>query len=324
MRVLWWNFIASAVRSAAGRLARVTNGSAPAAMSGTRSTLSLRELKFLSRRFAVLLAHIDESRSGDQRIFALGGWLCCERDVTSIENEWEQRIEHEKRISAKKGFPPITRFKAADLSNLRGEYDKSKGWDEDRQKRFAKKLIEILIRKRTEQIMGFCMCAVMDNWQVAYKKYEWAEKNAYHYLFTQCLYLIGEAMRSTWPNDTVSIFHDHGPFNEAAQAAFRGAMNDDQFMDREFIVTVAPRLWRDCIALQPADLIAYEGQKSAHLALGIKDNAELQRYYRKSLRKLLSGKVVMRGLCFQFIEGIVNLRQLTNRYPAKTAVAPSA
>jgi hypothetical protein len=271
----------------------------------------------------VLRAYLDESRSGDQRIFAVAGWLCTEKDWTSVENEWRQRVEHEQRISIKKHFPPPSRFHASHLSNLRNEFDKSKGWDQDRQKRFSKKLIGILAKKRREPVLGVSMTAIMDNWKLAYKKLEWAEKNVYHHLFRQCVYVIMDAMANQWPDDKVSIFHDFGPFNESAQAAFRALLSDQSLRNREAIVTVAPRRWEDCIALQPADLLAYESQKAAHLGLAISDDAELQRRYRKSLRKLLGGNCTLRGLCFTtFFDSILEIRKSSKNYPIKTAARP--
>lgn len=271
----------------------------------------------------MLTAYIDESRSGDKRIFALGGWLCCEEDGTSIENEWRQRVELESRLSRKKGFPPVSRYKAADLSNLQGEYSRLKGWDEERQKRFIKKLIEILTRKRQEPVVGFSMSAIMDNWQIAYKTLEWAEKNVYRHLFMQCARLIGEAINNRWSGSTASIFHDHGPFNATAQAAFRAIRANNDFPERDSIATVDPRRWQDCTLLQPADMLAYEGQKAAALALKVVDDVELQTRYRKSLQKLLSGKLTMRGLCFtRFFENVMEWRRAGNGYPAKTATMP--
>jgi hypothetical protein len=272
----------------------------------------------------VLHAYIDESRSGNQRIFALGGWLGNEHTWTAIQDEWHQRIELEKRISTRKGFPPISRFHASDLSNLRGEFSKSKGWNQERQKRFIKKLIEILTRKRSEPLVGISMAVIMDDWQTAYKKREWAEKNVFHFLLVRCAHLMGEAVANRWPEEKVSIFHDHGPFNEAAQAAFRSIKNDIGFPERHCVATVAPRLWQDCIALQSADLLAYEGHKSALLGLTIADDEELQRCYRRSLQKLLSGKATLRGLCYpRFFEHILEERRKTNSYPLKTAAAPT-
>jgi hypothetical protein len=271
----------------------------------------------------VLLAHIDESRSGDQRIFTVGGWLATEGDWKSIENEWRQRVEHEQRISRKKGFPVPFRYHASDCSNLRGEFDTSKGWDKDRQKLFIKKLVGILAKKRKEPVLGFSFSVVMDNWEIAFKNRRWAERNAYHHMFFEAGSVIGEAMSNRWPNERVTVFHDFGPFNESAQAAYR-KMCLESFPYRDFFVTVAPRKWEDCLALQAADLIAYEGQKSAHLGLSISDNATLQRSYRKSLQKLLHGKTNLHGLCFtNFFNNLIEQRRTSNTYPIKTAaIAP--
>lgn len=85
--------------------------------------------------FAVLSAYIDDSASKGGRILCAGGWLCDDDDWNAIESEWWSRIEMEQRNSIRKGFPPISRYHAADCSNLVGEFDRAKGWDNKRQRR---------------------------------------------------------------------------------------------------------------------------------------------------------------------------------------------
>jgi len=132
--------------------------------------------------FSVLSAYIDDSGSKDGRILCLGGWLCADTDWASIEAEWRSRIEMEQRNSINKGFPPIQRYHAADCSSLVNEFDREKGWDNDRQLRLAKKLIEILTKKRKEPVMGFAVSASMDNYRIAYPTHRAAEKNVYRHL----------------------------------------------------------------------------------------------------------------------------------------------
>lgn len=69
------------------------------------------------------------------------------------------------------------------------------------------------------------------------------------------------------------------------------------------------RTWQDCIALQPADLLAYEGQKAAHLALDIEDDKELQAKFRKSLRAMLGGKANLKSQHYPtFFKTVLKLR----------------
>lgn len=256
----------------------------------------------------MLSAYIDESVGKNQRAMCIGGWLCADATWDVIEREWKQRIEYEQRISIKNGFPPISRFHAADCSSLLNEFDRSKGWNNERQKKFGVKLIEILGKKRKDTVVGFTAGVCMDRYQIAYRNRRVAEKNVYRFGLIRCGLLIGEAMRELWPSERITIFYDHGPFQDAASDAWT-ALKAIDCPYRNFFETIAPRSWESCIALQPADLVAYEGQKTTDLAIrtGVQN---IQDRVRKSLQALLGTRVRLTGHYFEdFFEAIVNWRK---------------
>jgi hypothetical protein len=258
--------------------------------------------------FAVLSAYIDDSASKDGRILCAGGWLCDDDDWSAIEKEWEDRVEMERRNSIKKGFPPITRYHAADCSSLVGEFDRAKGWDNERQRRFVARLIEIITKKRKHAVVGFALSASMDNFEIAYRTRRAAEKNVYRHLLMQFGVLVGEVMARNFSDEKVSIFYDH-VLGEPARHAYI-SLKEDDCPYHDFYVTMAPRTWQDCIALQPSDLLAYEGQKAAHLSLGIDDDKELQARFRKSLRAMLGGKAVLKSQHYtNFFKTVLELRR---------------
>jgi hypothetical protein len=254
---------------------------------------AFKSLLRAGRMFAVLSAYIDDSASNDGRVLCAGGWLCHDDDWEPIEDEWESRVEMERRNSVKKGFPPISRYHAADCSSLRGEFDRSKGWDNERQRRFTKRLIETITSKRKHLIIGFALSASMDNFQIAYRNRKIAEKNVYRHLLLQFGVLVGEFMAAHCPDERVSIFYDH-VLSEPARYAYL-TLKDDDCPYHDLYVTMAPLTWKDAIALQPADLLAYEGQKAAHLALSIDDDKKLQAKFRKSLRAMLGGNAILKS-----------------------------
>lgn len=214
----------------------------------------------------------------------------------------------ESRNSTNKGFPPISRYHASDCSNLRGEFDRSKGWDNERQRRFVRKLIQIITAKRKHPVVGFALSAPMGNFQIAYRNRKAAEKNVYRHLLMQFGVLVGEFMAANCPDERVSIFYDH-VLSDPARHAYISLKGDD-CPYHDFYVTMAPITWRDAMALQSADLLAYEGQKAAHLSLGINNDKELQAKFRKSLRAMLSGKAILKSQHFQtFFEQTLELRR---------------
>jgi hypothetical protein len=230
---------------------------------------------------------MDESYN--DRVICIGGWLAPDGLWEKIEPRWKNRVEHEKRISIKKGFTPISRYHAADCSSLLNEFDRPKGWDTDRQIRFAKKLIEIIGKER---LVGYVVGSSLKGYKTAYKDLDAARKGLYGVCMYNCLFLVGQDIDQFWPSERVTIFHDHGDFNGAAQSAFTAAKAKD-FPYRNYFVTMAPRCWEDSIALQPADLIAYEGFKVIQADIQ-SDETLIEERMRKSLQAMFAWKIPLR------------------------------
>lgn len=95
--------------------------------------------------------YVDESYN--QTSFCVGGWLAVYYSWTDIETAWKQRIDHENRMSVKKGFPPISRYHATDCANLKNEFEESKGWSIPRQILMCKRLCKIIGQQRPAGIV---------------------------------------------------------------------------------------------------------------------------------------------------------------------------
>ena len=147
---------------------------------------------------------------------------------------------------------------AADCSSLVNEFDRSKGWDGPRQIRFVKKLVGIIGRKR---LVGIGVGVSLQGYETAYPTLKAAQRAMYRICMMNCLHLVGRAISEHWPSEKVTVFYDHGKFGGAAQSAY-SAVKEPGRKYREYFVTVAPRCWEDSIALQAADLFAYETFKS--------------------------------------------------------------
>lgn len=59
------------------------------------------------------------------------------------------------------------------------------------------------------------------------------------------------------------LFHERCSYDTVYLEAFNQMMNDPTFNGKELFSTIAPLGWEDSIALQPADMIAYEVFKDA-------------------------------------------------------------
>lgn len=241
-----------------------------------------------SRMFCVMTLsdYIDESYNS--RTFCVGGLLAPVSMWSSIEASWKQRLEYENRLSAKKGFPPISRYHATDCANLKREFSDKNGWNIGRQIRLSKRLCQILAENGPYAIVyGASLTAI--------QKYlppneNPAEEFLYHISTIMHLMLVGQIMKEQFPRDRVTVYYDRSKqFGRIAREVFDSFMKDPTVKDIfGCFATMAPMGWEDCIALQPADFIAYEGMKRVDGSLGGNDNI------RKSLRALLGDKMPLR------------------------------
>jgi hypothetical protein len=227
-------------------------------------------------------AYIDESYNG--RVLCVGGWLALDMQWNGIERLWKERIQHERRLSIKRGFPPISRYHATDCANLKNEFSEEKGWDIPRQIRLSKKLIEIVGRYRIAGIVGGGGIADFVKHFPGDK--ERCKDGLYYFSVIKFLALTCEAMKKYFPNERVSVFYERGQFGGMAQRAFDSLMSDPRNADcSKYFVTMAPLGWEDCVPLQPADLMAYEGLKRVDGSLRGEDNI------RRSLQALMGKNV---------------------------------
>lgn len=202
----------------------------------------------------------DESYNSNA--FCIGGWLARENTWKKLEKDWRARIDYENRKSAKKGFPPISRYHATDCANLKRDFDVLKGWSIERQIRLSKKLCGIVA---TYYPYGIVAGTTIEDCKYLITTQDCAERNKQMYRLSFQLYLtlLSQVMERNYPNDRVTVFYDRsknfGPIVNEVWSHFCKHPVASAFAKR--IVIVAPLGWEECIPLQPADLIAFEGLK---------------------------------------------------------------
>ena len=259
--------------------------------------LGIRDLKILNPNGSMFFmarhytAYFDESYT-DGLLMCVGGWLAHDIDWGKIERRWDYRIAYENTRSAKRGEPPFDRYHAADLDNFKAQFAREKGWDEDRRKIFTKKLIGILgantdkLRNPIGLATGISLPDMRDAFPSSHKekifKQHWA---AYRNCMILDLLMLAETMRKAFPGEQVAVLFDRGPYASAALSAFE-SFKQGKTPNKHDVVTIAPMGWEDCTALQPADLIAYEGRKL--IKSGVKEEAQ----FRRSLQRIVSGNMV--------------------------------
>jgi len=230
-------------------------------MKSRSDWVSISDLKCFSRvgrMFCLLTAYFDESYN--DRTLCVGGWLCDDDTWKHIDLKWAARIEYERRISALKGLKPLTRYHASDCANHKREFE---GWSRDRQILLTKKLLSIL---GVFKPFGVAAGVSFNELKSAFpnlktkKDIEW---EAYKLCMQSCFVQIGDTMAHEIPYERVTIIHDQGKgtFNGAALSAFEDMDAAKKFPNKKYFVTIAPGSAEKFIALQSADLIAYEGMK---------------------------------------------------------------
>ncbi|MGD0199910.1 MAG: hypothetical protein ABSD27_04080 [Bryobacteraceae bacterium] len=175
------------------------------------------------------------------------------------------------------GLPRISRYHAADCASLHGEFE---GWDEERQISFSKHLIGIIAKHKP---FGMAFGASLEDYAAVFPELSEHQQRIQCYKFCadRCFNELALVMQRCFPNEGVVVFHDSGDFVAPAFEAFRHYETNPQF------VSFAPLPWRRCPAMQPADLLAYEGVKLADRRL------QGDEYIRKSMQAIMGEQVPM-------------------------------
>jgi hypothetical protein len=237
---------------------------------------------------------MDESYKNG-RVMCVGGWLCEKETWKDIESKWAAIIQYERRMSERKGLPPISRYHATDCASLRRAFDRSKGWDEDRQIRFVKKLIDIIGQIRP---IGIAVGCSLDDTRKVFGSHQEAEAWAYRICMMWCMDLIGELIDENWSGEKVDFFHEQSDrFNSVAQSAFK-AMTANDSPHRKYFSSMTAVRWQDHIATQPADMLAFEAFKVINLDIAsgehLGDEPTDTEKMRKSLQSIIGKRVPLR------------------------------
>jgi hypothetical protein len=204
--------------------------------------------------------YIDESHDSSPvpKVFSLTCIVTFDNMRPWFEMAWMNVIEKRNAELKSQGRPQISRYHAADCSNLRGEFE---GWTIDEQIDFSLKLFAVF-RNHPIHIHSYDMPL-----QLMVQQIPATAANpvgfAYVILLTMLIAQIGENTLALYPNDQISLYHDHCDYDGALADAFKQITNDPIFTAKnsERFVSIGSETWQNCIMLQPVDMIAYENFK---------------------------------------------------------------
>ena len=248
--------------------------------------ISLTDLKCFTRVgrvFCVLSAYFDESY--DSHTMCIGGFMATDSVWGRIEPRWAARIRIESEISGRQGLKPLSRYHATDCASMVHEFA---GWDVKRQIHLTKRLLDIIGTGNRRVVgakpIGVACGIAYDELRAAFPElktkgaFRW---HAYKFCMAKCLQLILDVMRRKFPEDRVTVIYDRTEeFDSAAQSAYN-AISPLGSWPTKYFVSMAPGDWQTFVALQSADMLAFEGFKKT----GSSKRGE--EYFRRSLRGIV-------------------------------------
>jgi len=217
--------------------------------------------------------YIDESHDGAANLFTLSCIVATGKEWQETARAWKLHLAAKNKQLKREGRPLISRYHASQCNGRRGEFD---GWSDSERDAFVLGLFGIL-KRSTGGYHSVAYDVHLDELCEVFP--EWAGdrmETAYAVLPKFVTWTLGEDFRnmSKGGRTKITLFHDRtggdGKYDPTVLKAFNSQMNDPDFPYKDYFTTIAPLKWEDCIALQPADLVAFECMKQAKAKLEAK------------------------------------------------------
>jgi hypothetical protein len=204
--------------------------------------------------FVLLRGYIDESVDKKQNIFTLACLISTLKEWRALERAWKIYLAGWNKRLKKLGRPPITRYHASDCRNLKGEF---RGWNADEQRELTKGLLGILKRSARTNTIAYDT-NLADVCEVFPEASKDRLRAAYSILTKFLISSIGHDQGALDPTGKITLFHDRCEYDNVILQSFNQLVSDPAFAHGSYFTSIAPLSWQDAIALQPADLVAYE------------------------------------------------------------------
>lgn len=227
-------------------------------------------LGFDKGTFVLFTGYMDESYDGaKQNLFVFSCLVARGKTWAEVTRAWKLQLSAANKQLEREGRPPISRYHASECSGRREEF---KGWSLDERDVFVRGLFGVI--KRSKGMHAVAYTIELDDLCDVFP--EWADdrlRAAYGLLPRFVMYTVGKDLYNFGKGDPakVTLFHDRtggdGKYDPTILRAFNTQMNGPGFRYKDYFTTIAPLAWQDCMALQPADLVAFESFKEAEAKL---------------------------------------------------------
>jgi hypothetical protein len=216
--------------------------------------------------FVVFRGYIDESLDKKQNFFALACLLLMGKDWSELERIWKLRLTSINRKLKKQGRKTISRYHASDCNGCRNEFE---GWDFTERDAFVKDLFQVF---KPVPVFNECFDMKLDDLCEVFPEFARDRLRGAYMVSTRAMIeLVGLDINKLAhirreKSVRITLFHDrtgNGKYDPTILRAFNQVVLSEWFEYRDYFTTIAPMRWEDCIALQPADLVAFETMKEA-------------------------------------------------------------
>jgi hypothetical protein len=213
--------------------------------------------------FVVYRGYMDESCRQGQTLFTFSCLIASGKSWFEMERAWRLCIDAKNRQLKKEGRELLRRYHASDCNARRKDFE---GWTPEEQIAFVKGLLRTFKRTKGVHAVGYVLN--LDELCEVFPDTADRLDAAYFVLTKFIMYTIGDDFLNLGGGKPakLTLFHDRTAkvkYDETILRAFSQQIADNNFKYAQYFTTVAPLGWEDCIALQPADLVAFETGKYA-------------------------------------------------------------
>ena len=265
---------------------------------------------------SIFKGYIDESYN--PRYFALSCLFAKGLNWMWFLQDWESVLRAKNAELEKEARPRISRFHATYCSTGYGEFS---DWPPDERIALTKELLKVFDKPSNSLTVSSYAVNLKDLTEIMPQSAGDSKALAYSLLLKFVMVEIGnmfaEANKGDTSNIKITLVHDRCAYNGVLQTAFDGLLNDETFRFKSIFTNLDPMGWEDCLALQPADLIAYENCKEADRQ-GLRPDMDM----RRSLQYLLGPNSTFNGRSKGFLKE--NIEQLKRLMDARTSAALKA
>jgi len=212
--------------------------------------------------------YIDESYNA--HVFTLSCLISTGKIWSEFSRAWKLTLDSVNRKLKAQGRRTISRYHAADCSNLKREFA---DWTTDEQKAFFADILKIF---RRHQVDTVALSINLDEFhQVIPEAKTEARPDFETFLYGMAtkflIARVADRHCARNPNARIALIHDRSAYEAVMQEAFNQQMADPNFTCKVCFTTFKSAGWEHCMPLQPADLVAYENFKDAMRRVNVRD-----------------------------------------------------